>query len=296
MRTKTLLIAAATLAVGAASSMAQVTYSQNVVGYVNMTINAGKYEVVANTLINGSDVNQTNNNINAVLTSGFVSSPANNPNADPSISSNTVASIFSPISGFSTTLYYFNSADASVWENGGATSPVFPAGWYDILGNQSTAQLPQGSAVFVYNHFAGPITITVTGTVLQGTNAAASLGTGYNFMSLMQPISTNPAVALYGLPQNMLSTNYVSSGYGSPDQLHSDTIFEWSPISGFTAFYYFNASDATTWENGGATSPAFPAGFYDGLGNTAPNPNANQGFFLYHNGAPIAYTNVFNVQ
>jgi hypothetical protein len=37
MRTKTLLIAAAALAVGVASSMAQ-TYSQNIVGYVNTPI------------------------------------------------------------------------------------------------------------------------------------------------------------------------------------------------------------------------------------------------------------------
>lgn len=37
MRTKTLLIAAAAMAVGVATSMAQTTYSQNIVGYANLT-------------------------------------------------------------------------------------------------------------------------------------------------------------------------------------------------------------------------------------------------------------------
>src|ERR1035441_5236741 len=45
MRTKTLLIAAAALAVGVATSMAQ-TYSQNVVGYYNLNMVAG-YNMVS---------------------------------------------------------------------------------------------------------------------------------------------------------------------------------------------------------------------------------------------------------
>src|ERR1035441_4086348 len=45
MRTKTLLIAAAALAVGVATSLAQ-TYSQNVVGYYNLNLLAG-YNMVS---------------------------------------------------------------------------------------------------------------------------------------------------------------------------------------------------------------------------------------------------------
>jgi hypothetical protein len=62
MRTKTLLIAAAALAVGLSSSMAQV-YSQNVVGYVNIPLTAGGLKMVANQL------NTTNNTLNGLLPS-----------------------------------------------------------------------------------------------------------------------------------------------------------------------------------------------------------------------------------
>src|ERR1035437_438308 len=62
MRTKTLLIAAAALAVGVASSMAQ-TYSQNIVGYVNTPILAGYNLLVAPVSPNST------NNAEAVLPS-----------------------------------------------------------------------------------------------------------------------------------------------------------------------------------------------------------------------------------
>lgn len=65
MRTKTLLLTAAFVAAGVATSMAQV-YSQNVVGYVNKSIPlktgaALTYAILANPL------NGTNNNINTVI-------------------------------------------------------------------------------------------------------------------------------------------------------------------------------------------------------------------------------------
>jgi hypothetical protein len=61
MRTKTLLIAAAALAVGAGISMAQ-TYSQNVVGYANVTVQGGvgKYTLVANPFDDGNGNQITN--------------------------------------------------------------------------------------------------------------------------------------------------------------------------------------------------------------------------------------------
>jgi hypothetical protein len=62
MRTKTLLIAAAALAVGVASSMAQ-TYSQNIVGYVNTPIPVGYTLLVAPVSPNST------NNAEAVLPS-----------------------------------------------------------------------------------------------------------------------------------------------------------------------------------------------------------------------------------
>jgi len=55
MKIKSLAIAAATLAVGAITSQAQV-YSQNVVGYVNVIYPAGQFVMSANPLTTGNDV------------------------------------------------------------------------------------------------------------------------------------------------------------------------------------------------------------------------------------------------
>jgi hypothetical protein len=60
MKIKTLAIAAATLAVGAITSQAQV-YSQNIVGYVNVHLyGQGKYSLVANPLDDGNGNQLTN--------------------------------------------------------------------------------------------------------------------------------------------------------------------------------------------------------------------------------------------
>jgi hypothetical protein len=50
MRTKTLICAAAVLAAGLASSVAQTVYSQNVVGYVNVVFPANSFSLIANPL------------------------------------------------------------------------------------------------------------------------------------------------------------------------------------------------------------------------------------------------------
>jgi hypothetical protein len=60
MRTKTLLLTAALSAAGLATSMAQV-YSVNAVGYVNQTVPAHGYAILANPL------NGTNNSVNTIL-------------------------------------------------------------------------------------------------------------------------------------------------------------------------------------------------------------------------------------
>ena len=61
MRTRTLIVAAAALAVGVASSMAQAVYSQNVVGYVNIPVASNVKKLIANQL------NTTNNTLNGLL-------------------------------------------------------------------------------------------------------------------------------------------------------------------------------------------------------------------------------------
>ena len=66
MRTKTLLLAAATLAAGLATSTAQTVYSQNVVGYINQVIPVG-FSMIANQV--DYDGTGTNNTLANVLPS-----------------------------------------------------------------------------------------------------------------------------------------------------------------------------------------------------------------------------------
>ena len=279
---KTLLIAAAALAAGVISSQAQV-YSQNVVGYINQTIPAGAYQIVGSQLINGSDANATNGDVNASLINGLISSP----NDPPNLSSNSVLYAWTG-SGYQL-FYYFNSADATTWEATGAT---FPAGWYDAGGTPAAVNLLNGKACFIQNHSGSTMTLTTVGTVLQGTNTV-TIQPGYNLINLQVPISTNPVVAGYGLPLNL-----TSSPVDPPTSAANDTLYSWTG-SGYQLFYFFNSADATSWENSGGASPVYPAGFYDAGGTAMPAASyaqVNQGFFLYHTGAPVAWTTTFSVQ
>jgi len=280
---QTLLIAAAALAAGVISTQAQV-YSQNVVGYVNQTIPAGGYQIIGSQLINGSDINQSNGDVNATLVNGFISSPNT-----PATSTNSQMLFWSG-SGYST-YYFFTSADASTWI--GDPPGTDPAGWYDKLQNYASLNLNNGHSTFIFNHSAVPMTVTTVGTVFQGTNVVVtSINPGYNLLDLVVPISTNVSVDAsgnflpYGLPGNLKSSP------GNPTLTSNDSLLLWSG-SGFATYYFYNQADATAWI--GDTSD--PAGFYDKLQNPMPtNPQVNQGFFLFHNGAAIPWTNSFSVQ
>jgi hypothetical protein len=296
MRTKTLLIAAAALAVGIISSEAQV-YSQNVVGYVNMTIPAGGFQIVGNQLLNGSDAGQVNGDIQTCFATGFLSD-ANGP-LGASGNGDGTNSEFMQWTGLGyNNYYYFNSADATFWENGGGATPVYPAGWYDsISGNPAQVYLTNGLACFIYN--ASPtkaMTNTFTGTVFQGTRYGV-INPNYNLISLQEPVSTNALVAGYGLPPLTSDPNGPLGASGNGDGTN-DEYMQWTGL-GYNNFYYFNSADATYWENGGGSTPVYPAGFYDSIsGNPMPassSPAVNQGFFLLHFGSSITWTNTFIV-
>lgn len=85
MRTKTTLAAAAILAAGLASSMAQNVYSLNVVGYVNVNYKAG-FNAAANPLVGSPD-----NTLNTVL------SGANVPDNTTLFTWDTTLQDFSPV-------------------------------------------------------------------------------------------------------------------------------------------------------------------------------------------------------
>jgi hypothetical protein len=273
MRTKTLLIAAAALAVGIGSSLAQ-TYSQNVVGYYNVTVASHKYYILANQLVNGSDPAQTNNDINAVFSSGFSSDPRGPVN-------NCAQCLLWTGSGY-VTYYYLNAADAVTYNGDGST-----AGWVDGGGNPVTGvSIPQGLGAFIYNPTASAFTNTITGSVLQGTNKLVTIaGNKYSLAAIAQPISTNADSTVPGIGISGLS----SDPRGPVNNCAQ--LLVWTG-SGYTTYYYLNSADAITYNGDGST-----AGFVDGGGNPVQvNLGIGQGFFLYQVGTTITYTNVFTVQ
>ena len=266
-------MAAAALAAGVVSSQAQGTvYSQNVVGYITQTVPAHHYAEFANQLINGSDVNQSNDNANAVLSSGLVSDPNGPPTG-----SNSVLLVFNG-SGYVPS-YYFNQADAS-------GDGIGNAGWYNGSLSPVSVTLPQGGSAFLQNQAGAPMTVTITGTVLQGTNALVSVPAGYSLLALGTPVSTNVDAAGIGLPGSKLS-----SDPNGPPTGHNDQFLFWNG-TGYVPFYYFNQADASGDGIGNA-------GFYNGSLSpitSANYPAVGQGFVFYHYGTAFTYTNTFEVQ
>jgi hypothetical protein len=128
MRTKTLLTIAAFCAAGVATSMAQV-FSVNAVGYVNKTIPANSFAMVANPL---DAATNTINSLFAGVPEGFT------------------VYVYRPGAG-----YDVGSFDAL--ENGFVPASV------------ANYELEPGAGVFVRNPTANPVTITFVGEVLQGT-------------------------------------------------------------------------------------------------------------------------------
>jgi hypothetical protein len=134
MRTKTLLLGAAALAAGILSSQAQNVYSQNVVGYVQVTAAANQFILVANPLTTGNDV------ISNVL---------------QSLPSSTEAQIWNG-SGFTTVTY---SGVSHSWKIGAVVTNTLP--------------LPVGAGFFLYNATA-PITNTFVGSVVPNVGASVT--------------------------------------------------------------------------------------------------------------------------
>jgi hypothetical protein len=278
MRTKTLLIAAAALAVGIISSEAQV-YSQNVVGYYNVPIpgtsSSTGFQIVANQLNCG-----VSNGLNEVFANGGLISDVNG-------SENSIVLIWDPIGASYAAYQYFNALDAT------ADGYVGGAGFYDGGGGYITTIIPTGSSVFIQNLAGTNITIPIVGSVAQGTNyiymgGAADVGQ-LSMVGSPIPVSTNVVSA----PISFAGNSDVNASY-------NDNILIWDPVGGsFAAYQYFNAIDAA------ADSYVGGAGFYDGGGTfqtTAVTLPVGVGFFIQsfggaaNAGASETWTNIFKVQ
>jgi hypothetical protein len=148
MRTKAILLSAAVIAAGIATSAAQSVYSVNAVGYVNLTLKNG-YNLIGNPL------NSTNNNnINAVL-----------PNAPD----------FSVLLTWNGGAQQFNQADLA-----------FGGTWFDLANQPSQTRLNPGDAFFFQNQSGGDVTITFVGEVPQGS-LSNHIGANFGFYSSQVP-------------------------------------------------------------------------------------------------------------
>jgi hypothetical protein len=243
MRTKTLLLGAAALAAGVLSSTAQNVYSVNVVGYINVTVAPG-YNLIANQL-----------DVDGVDAVGTVLDNAANGNAMDSC-----------------LVLKYNKAHANYsvdyYDNTGFSGPT---GWYDnsslVL---STNTLAPGTGFFFYNGQSTNLTLTVTGTVLQGTNTVP-LTSGYTMISTPVPVPEQ-LVLSNSFPVNdtmlyLYFTNTTGHGNYAVEDYYDDTGF-----SGPPGWYNNSTLNAET-----------------------PTPAVGQGYFIYTQSA-AAWNNSFTVQ
>jgi hypothetical protein len=197
MRTKIALLSAALVAAGVASSMAQSNvYSLNVVGYVNVNVPIG-YSLISLPLQNAD----ATSSINSVLT-----------NTSP---------VIAPF-----------GASVLTWNTSGHyNQPALAGGdgnWYQPgFVNNATNQLPPGSSFFFYlpstaDQISGGattavtnLTLTVVGTVLQGTNAYP-INPGYGFYSSFEPVAGDICTNGFPAVDNSLLYTWNNGAYAQP--------------------------------------------------------------------------------
>jgi hypothetical protein len=154
MRTKTVLLTTLLGAASIATSVAQTVYSVNAVGYVNVTVKAGAFALLANPL------NQPTNSIAAVL---------------PDAPVNTVVYIFNASGAFD-----IATKRATGWTGTGASAMLNPGTGFFIKNAGTTdmnitfvGEVPQGTALTV-NYPAG---FSIVGSIVpQAGNLEKDLG------------------------------------------------------------------------------------------------------------------------
>lgn len=126
MRTKTVLLTAALGAVSIATSVAQTVYSVNAVGYVNVTVPAGQFALLANPL------NQGDNKVATIL---------------PDVPVNTVVYVYDA----ATSAFSAATKRATGWTGGGASAVLAPGQGFFVKNAGTTdmtitfvGEVPQG--------------------------------------------------------------------------------------------------------------------------------------------------------
>jgi hypothetical protein len=250
---KTLLIAAATLAVGVISSQAAGVYSQNIVGYANVKAEGGH-----NTMIEVPFVIGASNGVNEVFGETL------------------------PLYSF-VLIYQSGSFSTALFDNG--NGPGTPE-WYmaddstpldGIGGDPKLPCVPPGVGFFIYvngssmtNTFAGAVAVNV------GTSNSMVLNAGHNN-------AVGCAVPYAGYVTN---GNPVT-GAGGPNinvatlPLYSFFLF-YGPTHSFTTALFDNGNGSGTpeWYYADDSTPYVdPA-----TGGNEPTITVGQGYFLYPNG------------
>jgi hypothetical protein len=174
MRTKTLLIAAAALAATVTASQAQTVYSQNVVGYINITVTNQTLVFAANQLDTGS--NTLDNVFNSGVQSGF------------------------------TKILEWNGAGYNTYTYENSSLSGVGSGWFKGSVHVGLTNYVQpGYSFFIDNLGSAPITIPTVGQVTQGTNIYV-ISPGLTPVSLPEPLA--------GVALNNTNVNFpVVSGY-----------------------------------------------------------------------------------
>jgi hypothetical protein len=192
--------------------MAQAVYSVNIVGYVNVTVPANDFAIIANPL------NGAVNTLAALL---------------PSVPENTLLYRYSQVTGFSIASFIQDDFGNLNW--GGNANDV----------------LAPGEGAFIKNPTGSPLTLTFVGEVLTGTQANP-IPTGFSLKASKVPLSAGmtPAGLQYN-PTESDTVYLYRGGYQIYNYIQDDFgNLNWDPsvpTPNVGEGFWLNAAAAKTW-------------------------------------------------
>jgi hypothetical protein len=210
MRTKTILLTAAVSAASIIAAVAQTVYSVNAVGYVNVTVRAGKFALLANPLA------LPTNSLAAVL---------------PDAPANTIVYEFNAASA---TYSIYTKRASGAWTGTGA----------------DTARLDPGEGFFVKNAGTTDMTITFVGEVVQGTDITVDLPAGFSLVASKVPQAGKVEAELGLVASNgdlIYQFSSATSTYALSTR-RTATWTPAEPIIGVGEGFFFKATAAKQWK------------------------------------------------
>ncbi len=221
MKIKTVLLAAMVSAAGAFSLSAQTVYSVNAVGFVNVTVPAGAFQIVGNPL------NQADNTLAAILPGAPVSTK-----------------VYKFNSGSQTfTIYTMRSGTPNFWSGLNVTTAIFNP----------------GEGFFVQNPSVSAITLTFVGEVAQGTGLTINVPAGFSLIAPHVPQSGALETDLGFVAQNTDKAYFFRNG-SYLIATRRDNVTGWTGVSTVVdpvskqpipavgeGFFFLNTHASTTW-------------------------------------------------